>query len=58
MWRDLKENEITVSKSIDDFSEKKPRTRIQLSNEILEEFEKSDVETIEMINTVVLINLI
>ncbi|MCE3398411.1 NYN domain-containing protein, partial [Staphylococcus aureus] len=34
------ENEITVSKSIDDFSEKKPRTRIQLSNEILEEFEK------------------
>ena len=40
MWRDLKENEITVSKSIDDFSEKKPRTRIQLSNEILEEFEK------------------
>lgn len=58
MWRDLKENEITVSKSIDNFSEKKPRTRIQLSNEILEEFEKSDVETIEMINTVVLINLI
>lgn len=40
MWRDLKENEITVSKSIDNFSEKKPRTRIQLSNEILEEFEK------------------
>ena len=57
MWRDLKENEITVSKSIDNFSEKKPRTRIQLSNEILEEFEKSDVETIEMIDTV-LINLI
>lgn len=47
-----------MSKSIDNFSEKKPRTRIQLSNEILEEFEKSDVETIEMINTVVLINLI
>lgn len=54
----FKRNEITVSKSIDNFSEKKPRTRIQLSNEILEEFEKSDVETIEMINTVVLINLI
>lgn len=40
MWRELKENEVVVNKSLDDFSEKKPRIRIQLSNEILEEFEK------------------
>ena len=36
MWRDLKENEITVSKSIDDFSEN--RTRIVIDD--TEEFEK------------------
>ena len=35
MWRDLKENEIDVSKSLDDISENKPRTRIPLSSEIL-----------------------
>ena len=29
MWRDLKENEIDVSKSLDDISENKPRTRIR-----------------------------
>ena len=40
MWRDLKENEITVSKELEGFNEQKPRTRIELSNEILEEFEK------------------
>ncbi|HHB0196594.1 TPA: NYN domain-containing protein [Staphylococcus aureus] len=40
MWRDLKENEIDVSKSLDDISENKPRTRIPLSSEILAEFEK------------------
>ena len=40
MWRELKENEVVVNKSLDDFSEKKPRIRIPLSNEILEEFEK------------------
>ncbi|MGK8992235.1 NYN domain-containing protein [Staphylococcus epidermidis] len=40
MWRELKENEGVVNKSLDDFSEKKPRIRIPLSNEILEEFEK------------------
>ena len=39
-WRELKENEVVVNKSLDDFSEKKPRIRIPLSNEILEEFEK------------------
>ncbi len=38
--RDLKENEIDVSKSLDDISENKPRTRIPLSSEILAEFEK------------------
>lgn len=37
MWRELKENEVVVNKSLDDFSEKKPRIRIPLSNEILEE---------------------
>lgn len=40
MWRDLRENEISVSKKLDGFNEQKPRTRIELSNEILEEFEK------------------
>ncbi|MGT0185667.1 NYN domain-containing protein [Staphylococcus aureus] len=40
MWRDLKENEIDVNKSLDDISENKPRTRIPLSSEILAEFEK------------------
>ena len=40
MWRDLRENEILVSKKLDGFNERKPRTRIELSNEILEEFEK------------------
>ena len=40
MWHELKENEVVVNKSLDDFSEKKPRIRIPLSNEILEEFEK------------------
>ncbi|MCY1614779.1 NYN domain-containing protein [Staphylococcus pettenkoferi] len=40
MWRNLKENEIEVSKSLKGYSEEKPRTRIHLSNEILEEFEK------------------
>ena len=34
MWRDLRENEITVSKSLDDFTESKPRTRISLSNDV------------------------
>lgn len=43
MWRELKENEVVVNKSLDDFSEKKPRIRIPLSNEILEEFERLDV---------------
>ena len=37
MWRDLKE---TVSKSVDDFNESKPRTRISLSKDVLAEFEK------------------
>ncbi len=36
----FKENEIDVSKSLDDISENKPRTRIPLSSEILAEFEK------------------
>ena len=40
MWRDLKENEITVSKSLDNIIESKPRTRISLSNDVLAEFEK------------------
>ena len=40
MWRDLRENEILVSKKLDGFNERKPRTRIELSNEILEEYEK------------------
>ena len=39
MWRDLRK-EITVSKSLDDFTESKPRTRISLSNDVLAEFEK------------------
>lgn len=46
MWRDLKENEIDVSKSLDDISENKPRTRIPLSSEILAEFEKKYEEDI------------
>lgn len=45
MWRDLKENEIDVSKSLDDISENKPRTRIPLSSEILAEFEKNTKRT-------------
>lgn len=40
MWRELKENQITVSKSLEDITEKKPRTRIPLSKDILAEFEK------------------
>ena len=40
MWRDLKENAMTVSKSVDDFNERKPRTRISLSKDVLSEFEK------------------
>lgn len=40
MWRDLKENAMTVSKSVDDFNERKPRTRISLSKDVLAEFEK------------------
>ncbi|OLS08696.1 hypothetical protein AUK68_02015 [Staphylococcus epidermidis] len=40
MWRDLRENQITVSKSLEDITETKPRTRIPLSEDILAEFEK------------------
>ena len=40
MWRDLKENAMTVSKSVDDFNERKPRTRISLSKDVLAELEK------------------
>ncbi|SKU55625.1 Predicted RNA-binding protein containing a PIN domain [Mycobacteroides abscessus subsp. abscessus] len=40
IWRDLKENAMTVSKSVDDFNERKPRTRISLSKDVLAEFEK------------------
>lgn len=40
MWRDLNENAMTVSKSVDDFNERKPRTRISLSKDVLAEFEK------------------
>ena len=40
MWRDLKENAMTVSKSVDYFNERKPRTRISLSKDVLAEFEK------------------
>ena len=40
MWRDLKENAMTVSKSVDDFNERTPRTRISLSKDVLAEFEK------------------
>ena len=40
MWRDLKENAMTVSKSVDDFNERKPRSRISLSKDVLAEFEK------------------
>lgn len=40
MWRDLKENAMTVSKSVNDFNERKPRTRISLSKDVLAEFEK------------------
>ena len=31
---------MTVSKSVDDFNERKPRTRISLSKDVLAEFEK------------------
>lgn len=40
MWRHLKENKESVTKSMDEFGEMKPRTRIQLSEELLSEFEK------------------
>ncbi|ARJ51082.1 NYN domain-containing protein [Staphylococcus lutrae] len=40
MWRHLKENKDAVVKSIHRFDENKPRTRIQLSEELLSEFEK------------------
>src|SRR5699024_12816155 len=41
MWRDLRENEILVSKKLDVFNEHKHRNRIELSKEILEVFEKN-----------------
>lgn len=40
MWRHLKENKDTVTKSMHHFHEQKPRTRIHLSEEVLSEFEK------------------
>lgn len=40
MWRDLKENEIDVSKLLDDISENKLRIWILLFFEIFVEFEK------------------
>ncbi|MBO1199447.1 NYN domain-containing protein [Staphylococcus simiae] len=40
MWRDLEESAIDVSKSLEDISENKPRTRIQLSSDILAKFEE------------------
>lgn len=40
MWRHLKENKESVTKSMDEFGGMKPRTRIQLSEELLSEFEK------------------
>ncbi|WP_281198897.1 NYN domain-containing protein [Staphylococcus schleiferi] len=40
MWRHLKENKETVTKSNHHFHEQKPRTRIHLSEEVLSEFEK------------------
>ena len=45
--RDLRENQITVSKSLEDITETKPRTRIPLSEDILAEFEKYEEETIK-----------
>ena len=56
MWRELKENEVVVNKSLDDFSEKKPRIRIPLSNEILEEFEKIRRGKTEKTNFVVILD--
>lgn len=47
MWRDLKENAMTVSKSVDDFNERKPRTRISLSKDVLAEFEKYDEDMVK-----------
>ena len=55
MWRDLKENAMTVSKSVDDFNERKPRTRISLSKDVLAEFEKYDEDMVKNINNTVLI---
>ena len=52
MWRDLRENEITVSKSLDDFTESKPRTRISLSNDVLANLKRLDVEIIIKIKIV------
>ncbi|MCO4329138.1 NYN domain-containing protein [Staphylococcus hyicus] len=40
MWRELKENENHVSQSMSAFEARKPRTRIQLSDDVLSEFEK------------------
>ncbi|MFO3688271.1 NYN domain-containing protein [Staphylococcus felis] len=40
MWRHLKENKDTVSKSMTNIESTKPRTRIQLTEDVLTEFEK------------------
>ena len=38
---------MTVSKSVDDFNERKPRTRISLSKDVLAEFEKYDEDMVK-----------
>ena len=46
MWRDLKENEIDVSKSLDDISENKPRTRIRYLLKSLQNLKKYEEDII------------
>ncbi|MCP6565248.1 NYN domain-containing protein, partial [Klebsiella pneumoniae] len=40
MWQNIKLNEASVESSMKTFNNNKPRTRIQLTDEVLSEFEK------------------
>ena len=43
MWRELKENEVVVNKSLDDFSEKKPKLEFRYLMRYLKNLKRLDV---------------
>ena len=55
MWRDLKENAMTVSKSVDDFNERKQELEFRYQKMYLQNLKKYDEDMVKNINNTVLI---